>query len=190
MTEAVTRASPPPSFRREIIAQLPSLRAFAISLCGNRDRADDLVQDTILRAWAAHTSFTEGGNIRAWLFTILRNAYFGELRKRRREVADSDGFHAATLVSSGGQEAHLEFGEFKEALARMPPDQREVLILIGASGFSYEEAAEITGVAIGTIKSRLNRAREKLAHMLSIGGAEDIGPGAVELSSTQMLTRV
>ena len=189
MTDDERPTPPPSSFRQAMIAQLPGLRAFAISLCGNRDRADDLVQDTILRAWAAHGSFTEGGNIRAWLFTILRNAYFGELRKRRREVADSDGFHTARLVTSGGQEAHLEYLEFEQALARMPVDQREVLILIGASGFSYEEAAEITGVAIGTIKSRLNRAREKLANMLSIEGAQDIGPDAFALSSLQSSTR-
>ncbi|WP_342361087.1 sigma-70 family RNA polymerase sigma factor [Terrarubrum flagellatum] len=168
-----------PNFRDGLLAEIPSLRAFAMSLCGKSDRADDLVQETLVKAWAAQLSFTPGTNLRAWLFTILRNVYFGELRKRKREVEDVDGVYAATLSVSGEQDARVDFKDFEKALAQLSPDQREVLTLIGASGFSYEEAAEICGVAVGTIKSRLNRARAKLTDLLSIEAVADIGPEPV-----------
>jgi len=175
-----------PSFRDGLLAEIPNLRAFAMSLCGKSDRADDLVQESLVKAWAAQNSFTMGTNLRAWLFTILRNVYFGELRKRRREVEDVDGVHAATLSVSGEQEARVDFNDLKRALACLSADQREVLTLIGASGFSYEEAAEICGVAVGTIKSRLNRARAKLAELLSIEAISDIG---LEPASRAVVTR-
>jgi RNA polymerase sigma-70 factor (ECF subfamily) len=167
------------SFRDGLLAEIPNLRAFAMSLCGKSDRADDLVQEALVKAWAAQASFTPGTNLRAWVFTILRNVYFGELRKRRREVEDVDGAYAATLSVSGEQDARVDFTDFQKALAQLSPDQREVLTLIGASGFSYEEAAEICGVAVGTIKSRLNRARAKLAELLAIEAISDLGPEAV-----------
>jgi RNA polymerase sigma-70 factor (ECF subfamily) len=112
----------------------------------------------------------------AWLFTILRNLFRSEYRKRRREVEDADGIYAQTLKSQPEQSGHVEFQEFRAALGQLPPDQREALILVGASGFSYEEAAEICGCAVGTIKSRVNRARARLADMLSIESMEDFGP--------------
>ena len=149
-----------------LLAQLPALRAFAISLCGSHDRADDLVQETVMKAWAAHESFTEGTNLRAWLFTIMRNVYFSQYRKLRREVQDTDGEAAARLAVQPAQHGHLDLADFNAALERLPDDQREALILVGASGFSCEEAAEICGCAVGTIKSRVNRARQKLAAML------------------------
>jgi RNA polymerase sigma-70 factor (ECF subfamily) len=155
---------------------VPSLRAFAISLCGNVDRADDLVQETMLRALANIGSFQPGTNTSAWLFTILRNLFRSEYRKRRREVEDADGSYADTLKSQPEQNSRVEFEEFRVALAKLPPDQREALILVGASGFSYEEAAEICGCAVGTIKSRVNRARGRLADLLAIESAEDFGP--------------
>jgi RNA polymerase sigma-70 factor, ECF subfamily len=153
-----------------------SLRAFAISLSGNIDRADDLVQETLLRAIANIDSFQPGTNMSAWMFTILRNLFRSEYRKRRREVEDTDGSYAESLKSHPEQGSRLEFQEFRGALAKLPPDQREALILVGASGFSYEEAAHICGCAVGTIKSRVNRARTRLADLLSIEGSEDFGP--------------
>ena len=164
------------SVRKAILGAVPSLRAFAISLCGNVDRADDLVQETLLRALANIDSFQPGTNMSAWLFTILRNHFRSEYRKRRREVEDSDGHYAETLKTQPEQYGQVEYREFREALAQLPQDQREALVLVGASGFSYEEAANICGCAVGTIKSRVNRARTRLADLLSIEGSEDFGP--------------
>jgi len=155
---------------------VPSLRAFAMSLCGNVDRADDLVQETLLRAIANINSFEPGTNMSAWLFTILRNLFRSEYRKRRREVEDAEARYADSLKSHPEQPGRVEFEELKAALAELPPDQREALILVGASGFSYEEAAAICGCAVGTIKSRVNRARTRLADQLAIDGADDFGP--------------
>ena len=168
--------SPNPSVREAMLTSVPSLRAFAISLCGNVDRADDLVQETLLRAWANIGSFEPGTNMSAWLFTILRNLFRSEYRKRRREVADSEGNYAESMKTQPEQSSRVEFEEFRTALAKLPTDQREALILVGASGFSYEEAAEICGCAVGTIKSRVNRARTRLAELLSIESIDDFGP--------------
>jgi RNA polymerase sigma-70 factor (ECF subfamily) len=165
-----------PALRDALLSAVPSLRAFAISLSGNVDRADDLVQETLLRALAHIDSFEPGTNMSAWLFTILRNLFRSEYRKRRREVEDGDGSYAEMLKTQPSQEERVEFQEFREALAKLPPDQREALILVGASGFSYEEAADICGCAIGTIKSRVNRARTRLAELMSIESIEDLGP--------------
>ena len=165
-----------PSVREALLAAVPNLRAFAISLCGSMDRADDLVQETLLRALANIHSFQRGTNMSAWLFTILRNLFRSEYRKRRREVEDSDGSYAERMKSQPEQTGRVEFAEFREALAKLPPDQREALILVGASGFSYEEAAAICDCAIGTIKSRVNRARTRLAELMSIESLDDFGP--------------
>jgi RNA polymerase sigma-70 factor (ECF subfamily) len=164
------------SVRKAILGAVPSLRAFAISLSGNVDRADDLVQETLLRAIANIDSFQPGTNMSAWLFTILRNHFRSEYRKRRREVEDADGHYADTLKSHPDQISQVEFREFREALAQLPQDQREALVLVGASGFSYEEAANICGCAVGTIKSRVNRARKRLAELMDIDNFEDFGP--------------
>jgi RNA polymerase sigma-70 factor (ECF subfamily) len=165
-----------PSVSDAMLKAVPSLRAFAISLCGNVDRADDLVQETLLRAWANLNSFEPGTNMSAWLFTILRNLFRSEYRKRRREVADGDGTYAETLKTQPEQTSRVEFEEFRTALAKLPSDQREALVLVGASGFSYEEAAGICGCAVGTIKSRVNRARTRLAELMSIESVDDFGP--------------
>src|SRR6201989_1994321 len=164
------------SVRDAMLAAVPSLRAFAISLCGNVDRADDLGQETLLRAMANIDSFQPGTNMSAWLFTILRNLFRSEYRKRRREVADSEGTYAETLKTQPKQTSRVEFEEFRTALAKLPADQREALILVGASGFSYEEAAGICGCAVGTIKSRVNRARTRLAALMLIGSVGEFGP--------------
>ncbi|QKP78814.1 sigma-70 family RNA polymerase sigma factor [Methyloligella sp. GL2] len=145
---------------------MSSLRAFAVSLCGDKERADDLVQETLYKAWNHLDSFREGTNLKAWLFTILRNTYFSERRKRRREVEDADGSYAAKLSTRPEQDGHMDLQDFREALAQLPDDQREALILVGAAGFSYEEAADISDCAVGTIKSRVNRARNRLGDLL------------------------
>jgi RNA polymerase sigma-70 factor (ECF subfamily) len=167
---------PKPSVSEAMLGAVPSLRAFAISLSGNVDRADDLVQETLLRAWANLNSFEPGTNMSAWLFTILRNLFRSEYRKRRREVSDSEGNYAETLKTQPEQSSRVEFEEFRVALAKLPADQREALVLVGASGFSYEEAAGICGCAVGTIKSRVNRARTRLAELMSIESVDDFGP--------------
>lgn len=156
------------SLRDDLVAQIGSLRAFGVSLCGDRERADDLVQETLFKAWNHLDSFKEGTNLKAWLFTILRNTYFSERRKRKREVEDADGSYAARLSSRPEQHGHMDMKDFQEALSQLPDDQREALILVGAAGFSYEEAAEISRCAIGTIKSRVNRARNRLAETLQL----------------------
>jgi RNA polymerase sigma-70 factor (ECF subfamily) len=159
-----------------ILAAIPSLRAFAVSLSGNVDRADDLVQETLMRAIANIDRFQPGTNLPAWLFTILRNHFRSEFRKRRREVEDADGKYTESLKAEPGQIGSIEFAEFRRALAQLPQDQREALVLVGASGFSYEEAANICGCAVGTIKSRVNRARTRLADLMAIEGTPDFGP--------------
>ncbi len=162
-----------PNVKAQLVASIPSLRAFAVSLSGNPDRADDLVQETLIKAWSRLDSFADGTNLAAWLFTILRNVYYSEYRKRRREVADSEGTMAAKLASPPSQEGHMDFLDFREALQRLPPDQREALILIGASGVSYEEAAQICSCAVGTMKSRVNRARTRLAELLAVSSPSE-----------------
>ena len=162
----------------EMLAAVPRLRAFAMSLSGNMDRADDLVQETLTRALANFDSFKPGTNLTAWLFTILRNHFYSEYRKRRREVEDVDGKHSGSLKSQPEQMGHLEMEEFRAALDKLPDDQREALILVGATGFSYEEAAKICGCAVGTIKSRLSRGRAQLARMLDVKDDSDFGPDA------------
>jgi RNA polymerase sigma-70 factor, ECF subfamily len=162
------------SLRDSLVAEMGSLRAFAVSLCGDKERADDLVQETLFKAWNHLDSFKEGTNLKAWLFTILRNTYFSERRKRRREVEDADGSYAARLATQPAQHGHMDMQDFRAALTKLPDDQREALVLVGAAGFSYEEAAEISGCAVGTIKSRVNRARNRLAGMLGLDEVESL----------------
>jgi RNA polymerase sigma-70 factor, ECF subfamily len=162
--------------RETMLSAVPRLRAFAISLCSNVDKADDLVQETLLRALSHIDQFEPGTNMSAWLFTILRNLFRSDYRKRRREVEDDDGSYAESLKSQPEQTGRLELHELPAALAQLPADQREALILVGASGLSYEEASVICGCPIGTIKSRVNRARGRLAELLAIESVDDLGP--------------
>ena len=165
LTQAITGWNEQ-SVRDVMLHAIPDLRAFAISLSGKVDRADDLVQETLLRAMANISSFQPGTNMSAWLTTILHNLFRSEYRKRRYEVQDTDGLHLDNLIVPPEQHSRLEFDEFRGALARLPPDQREALLLVGACGFSYEEAATICESPVGTIKSRVNRARTHLAKLL------------------------
>jgi len=153
----------PSAWRRAIVEKLPSLRAFAWSLSRNPADADDLVQETLTKAWTYRDRFQPGTNLRAWLFTILRNAWYTTAAKRRREVADEDGKYAARLSVEGSQEWTIELSALRTALDDLPAEHREAIVMVGAAGLSYEEAAEIAGCALGTIKSRVNRARNRLA---------------------------
>ena len=184
---------PSASFKNELLAEIKNLRAFAISLSGSISLADDLVQEALLRAWSKSDRFQPGTNLRAWLFTILRNIYYSNYRKRAREVQDSDGVYARRLTVPGDQESHLDLEDFRKAMAKLPAEQREVLTLIGANGLTYEEAAAICEVEIGTIKSRLSRARSKLVELLGLdetaepaGRAQ--GPGRIALRLAHSLT--
>jgi RNA polymerase sigma-70 factor (ECF subfamily) len=184
-TPATARAETP-SFKRELLATLPSLRAFAVSLSGRHDKADDLVQDTVMKAWAKQDSFELGTNIKAWLFTILRNEFYSQMRKRGREVQDTDGAFTERMAVHPSQYGIVDLNDFRKALDRLPDDQREAVVLIGASGFSYEEAAEICKCAVGTMKSRVSRARTKLQELLQVSGEGDYGPDAVSAQVTSI----
>ncbi len=183
MMNAVLRPIGTPSgadaeMRDLLLGAIPALRAFAYSLTYDLDRSDDLVQDTLVRAWTKADSFARGTNLTAWLFTILRNLFYSEQRKRKREVEDADGALAGRLTSLPEQEIRVEMREFQAALDLLPLSQREALVLVGAQSFTYEEAAEICGVAVGTMKSRVSRARGRLIETLGMNGTDDIGADA------------
>ncbi len=162
-----------PQFRNQMIAAIPGLRAFGMSLTARSDRADDLVQETLMKAWKHHESFQADTNMKAWLYTILRNEFYTQLRKRKREVEDADGVYSSKVIVPAEQNGHLDMADLRIALAKLPEDQREAVILVGASGFSYEEAAEICSVAVGTVKSRVNRARARLTILLQLDDSEE-----------------
>ncbi|MGR3492947.1 MAG: RNA polymerase sigma factor [Shimia sp.] len=158
--------------RDELVEHLGALRAFAMSLTRNAATADDLVQDTVLKAWSNIEKFEPGTNMRAWLFTILRNTFYSLRRKRKREVEDVDGIMAESLSQKPEHDGRLNMRDFEAAFAQLPDSQREALTLVGASGFSYEEAAQTCGVAVGTIKSRVGRARARLVELLNLSEDE------------------
>jgi len=159
--------------RDELVEHLPAMRAFAMSLTRNSAAADDLVQDAVVKAWSNFDKFKTGTNLRAWLFTILRNTYYSLYRKRKREVEDPDGIMAGKLSEKPAHDGHLAMADFRAAFAKLSDEQREVLVLVGAEGFSYEDAAEMCGCAVGTIKSRTNRARKRLAELMELDDEED-----------------
>jgi len=171
----------PTGMDRDLAKVVPNLRAFARSICHNVDKADDLVQETLVKAWQNRSSFAEGSNLKAWLFTILRNTYLSDLRKRKYEIEDADGVHAAAVVVNGTQLGHMDMVDFSKVFQKLPPDQREALILVGAEGFAYEEAALMCGCAVGTMKSRVNRGREKLSQLL---GDSDLQRPAKRVAAT------
>ena len=158
--------------RDEIIEHLPSLRAFAMSLTRNPSAADDLVHDTIVKAWSKFNLYKPGTNLRAWLLTILRNTYYSGRRKQAREVSDTDGAMTERLASKPDHDGRLALADLASAFARLPAEQREVLVLVGAMGFSIEEAAQTCGCAPGTVKSRANRGRRALADLLGLNDGE------------------
>ncbi len=158
--------------RDAIVEHLPSLRAFARGLTGETSAADDLVQETVVKAWSKFGQFHEGTNLRAWLFTILRNTHLSLRRKRAREVSDTEGTFAARLATKPDHDGRIALSELRVAMLQLPTEQREALILVGALGFSVEEAAETCNCAPGTIKSRANRARRALAVILQLDKGE------------------
>jgi RNA polymerase sigma-70 factor (ECF subfamily) len=160
----------------DLLRAVPRLRAFAISLTGNLDQADDLVQDTIVRGLSRLDRFEAGTNLQAWLFTILRNLFYSGYRKHRREVEDPDGAMAEKLCVAPDQATHLDFEDMRTALTKLSAEQREAILLVGAEGLTYEQAAEVCGVVVGTIKSRVNRARTRLAELLEAKPEEDLLP--------------
>ncbi|MCK0120445.1 RNA polymerase sigma factor [Loktanella sp. F6476L] len=172
------------TYRDELISHLPALRAFAISLTRSRSAADDAVQDAVLKALVNFDKYEPGTNMRAWLFTILRNTYYSSRRKYHREASDPDGLLTAGLAVKPDHDGRLQYNDFMKAFSQLPDDQREVLILVGASGFSYIEVAEMTGVALGTVKSRVNRARARIAEIL------ELGDGPIELTDKSTIAVV
>lgn len=158
------------AFRQGLITALPGLRAFAMSLISNEARADDLVQETLLKAWAKQAHFVPGTNLKAWLCTILRNQFYTEYRKRKREVEDADGAMAAEMIAPAAQEHGSDLQTVWQYIGQLPALQREALLLVGAQGLTYEAAAEVMGCEVGTAKSRVSRARALLAEKLGIVG--------------------
>ncbi|WP_299658353.1 RNA polymerase sigma factor [uncultured Tateyamaria sp.] len=158
--------------RDELVEHLGSMRAFAMSLTRNPALADDMVQDALVKAWSNIDSFQPGTNMRAWLFTILRNTYYSHHRKRKREVEDTEGELSAGLAQKPDHDGRLQMRDFNTAFGVLPEEQREALVLVGAGGFSYEEAAETCGVAVGTIKSRVNRGRARLVELMGMSDEE------------------
>ncbi|WP_299616276.1 RNA polymerase sigma factor [uncultured Tateyamaria sp.] len=156
----------------ELVTHLGSMRAFAMSLTRNPALADDMVQDALVKAWSNIDSFQPGTNMRAWLFTILRNTYYSHHRKRKREVEDTEGELSAGLAQKPDHDGRLQMRDFNTAFGVLPEEQREALVLVGAGGFSYEEAAETCGVAVGTIKSRVNRGRARLVELMDMSDEE------------------
>ncbi len=169
----------------QLIAFLPKLRAFAMSLTSHRIEADDLVQETILRAWSNLDRFERGTNFEAWLFTILRNAFYTHLRKQYREVEDVDDSYASRMWVAPAQGDHLDMSDLQSALNKLSPKLREIILLVGAEGLSYEEVASICGCPIGTVKSRANRARIRLAQLLSVRDPDEIGPDQIIIAAMQ-----
>ena len=160
-------ASAPFDFVAALTGVTPHLRAFARGLCGRPDLADDLVQETMLRAWASRERFEPGTSMRAWTFTILRNTYLTDLRRSRFQGDYDEASAERILNAPAGQDAGLHLADLHAALMRLPPERREALLLVGAGGFSYEEAAAICDCAVGTIKSRVARARAALGVMMN-----------------------
>jgi RNA polymerase sigma-70 factor, ECF subfamily len=157
-----------------VLASVTSLRAFAISLTRDAEKAEDLVQETVLRAISKQEKFEPGTNLQAWLFTILRNQFCSEHRKSLREVEDGDGSYAATMIALPDQDDRIMIHDLEAALHKLPEGQREAILLVGADGLSYEEAAQVLGCAVGTVKSRVNRARSCLAELMRLAGEDGL----------------
>lgn len=156
------------------MASIPRLRAFAISLSGDAQRADDLVQETLLKAWQSIASFDEGTNLKAWLFAILRNTFYSDYRKRKGEQHVAADLVDGQLATPPRQQGHLDLQDLLNALATLPPEQREALILVGLEGLTYQEDMQITGCGMGTIKSRVSRARKRLMSILDISTPHEL----------------
>jgi RNA polymerase sigma-70 factor (ECF subfamily) len=162
-------------FKRDLVTLIPHLRAFARTLCGDAAAADDLAQDTVMKAWDARSSYQMGTNMKAWTFMILRNQFYSEKRRSWRQTQLDQEAAERTLVAIDDPSSPLALDELRQALIMLPSEQREALILVGAGGFAYEEAAEICGCAVGTVKSRVSRARRALQGILEDGAYDRDG---------------
>jgi len=167
-------------FKRELVALIPHLRAFARTLTGDQASADDLAQDALMKAWDARASYQMGTNMKAWTFMILRNQFYSEKRRSWRQTQLDQEAAERTLVAVDDPQSPVALDEMRLALAMLPAEQREALILVGAGGFAYEEAAEICGCAVGTVKSRVSRARRALQSILEAGAYPRDGRAASE----------
>jgi RNA polymerase sigma-70 factor (ECF subfamily) len=165
-------------FQRELVKLIPHLRAFARTLTGDAAQADDLAQDAMIKAWDARKSFQLGTNMKAWTFMILRNQFYSDKRRSWRQIQLDQEAAERTLVAVDNPESPLALDELRLAMAMLPDEQREALILVGAGGFAYEEAADICGCAIGTVKSRVSRARKALQGILEAGDYDRDGGSA------------
>ena len=166
------------AFKKVLVTLIPHLRAFARTLTGDPTAADDLAQDAMMKAWDARASFQMGTNMKAWTFMILRNQFYSEKRRSWRQTQLDQEAAERTLVAVDDPEAPVALDELRLSLAMLPPEQREALILVGAGGFAYEEAAEICGCAVGTVKSRVSRARRALQAILDAGAYDRDGGAA------------
>ena len=166
------------AFKRELVGLIPHLRAFARTLAGDPAGADDLAQDAMIKAWDARASYQMGTNMKAWTFMILRNQFYSERRRSWRQTQLDQEAAERTLVAIDNPEAPVALDELRLGLAMLPPEQREALILVGAGGFAYDEAAEICGCAVGTVKSRVSRARRSLQAILEAGAYDRDGESA------------
>ena len=175
--QAAETVDPDIVFRDQLVAIIPALRSFARGLCGSRAMADDMAQEAMVRAWAARASYIQGTNFRAWMFIILRNQFYSTIRKDARMTSWDPEVAERLLVEAPAQQDGIHVSDVAKALQKLPPEQREVLLIVGANGASYEEAAEIIGCAVGTIKSRLARGRKALALLID-------GPGDDEMFDT------
>lgn len=160
--------------REEIIGHMKAMRAFALSLTHNQALADDIVQDAVIKAWVNFDKFQDGTNLRAWLFTILRNCFYSHRRKLKNEVEDVDGLIANALATKPAHDGRLQLQDLFAALRLLPAEQREALLLVGAAGFSYEETAKMCKVPLGTVKSRANRARRHLSETLGLDNGDPV----------------
>lgn len=167
-------------FKADLVKLIPHLRAFARTLCGDATAADDLAQDTVMKAWDARSSYQMGTNMKAWTFMILRNQFYSEKRRSWRQTQLDQEAAERTLVAIDDPASPLALDELRQALGMLPTEQREALILVGAGGFAYEEAAEICGCAVGTVKSRVSRARRALLAILEAGAYDRDGQPAGE----------
>ena len=177
-TSASRSAADDDAFKKELVQLIPHLRAFARTLCGDPAAADDLAQDAMMKAWDARASFQMGTNMKAWTFMILRNQFYSEKRRSWRQSQLDQEAAERTLVAVDDPEAPVALDELRQGLSMLPPEQREALILVGAGGFAYEEAAEICGCAVGTVKSRVSRARRALHAILDEGAYDRDGAAA------------
>lgn len=156
-------------FKTLLAGVIPHLRAYGRSLCGNPDLADDLTQDTMVKAWASRDRFERGTSIKAWTFVILRNTFLSQMRRNKFRGEYDESAIERTLSTPASQETSGEMADLQRGLMELPQDQREALILVGAGGMSYEEAASICECALGTMKSRVSRARAALEEIMARG---------------------